>query len=473
MNSIMKGKFYSILIGGLLFVSSLFAETKLITYPAPVSEKMSSFYSVSVNGQKIDLYKALSPLFDGGEYYFGYFDFEGKVDVVVDIKRREKVDDRQPRYKTTLLSSTIKNANILPRKVSFSADKPFNATIMYEERHMPLILFGNPIEKNKPSKDDPNVVYFGPGLHVRDIVHLKDGQTLYLEGGAVLKSQVIGRGNNISIRGRGIISGELIQRRMIGHLIYLRKCENVYIEGVIFKDSAHWTFALQNCNKVEIDNLKICCSRMINDDAIDICNTANVKIRNVFARAQDDIIAIKGFNGPACKNMVIENSTFWTDRANIFRIGYEGKAESMSNIIVRNIDIPFYSVNYRGPEEYWAKGIIWLQATCDMPMFNIHFENINIRSNGDNQCVLLANPRVVNWRDCKTAGKVYDCSIKNLNVWGRKGDFKGLLYFKGADETRSVKNITLENITYFGEKIDAKYPHFQDTKIHTSGVSIK
>ena len=469
----MKTKLYSILVGGLLFVSTLFAQSKVITYPVPTTEKISSLYTLTVNGMQVDLYKASSPLFEGGEYFFGYFDFEGKVDVVVNIKPRNYPDDRNPWYKTELLSRTIKNAKVSPTKVSFSADKPFNATILYEERFMPLVIFGNPIEKNKPSKNDPNVIYFGAGVHVQDEVQIKEGQTLYLEGGAVLKSKIKGSGNNISIRGRGIVSGDLIQRRKIPQLVYLRKCENLYIEGVIFKDSPHWTFTMQDCNKVEIDNMKICCSRMINDDAIDICNTSNLTLRNVFARAQDDIIAIKGFTGLPCENILIEDSTFWTDRANVFRIGYECKAEAMRNIKVRNIFVPYYSSNYRGPEEYWAKGIIWLQATCDMPMYDIHFENIDIRSNGDNQCVLLANPRVVQWRDCKTAGKVYNCSIKNLNVWGKKGGFKGLLYFKGADETRSVKNITLENITYFGEKIDAKYPHFQDTKHHTSGIVIK
>ena len=467
----MKKLLYILMV--LFSAINMFAQTKLITYPAPKTEKISSLYTLTVNGKQIDLYKALSPLFEGGEYYFGYFDFEGQVDVVVNIKPRNYPDDRKPHYKTQLLSKTIKGANILPTKVSFSADKPFNATILYEERNMPLVIFGNPIEKNKPSKADKNVIYFGAGVHAVDEIKLAQGQTLYLEGGAVVKSRITATGNNIAIRGRGILSGELIHRRKISHLVSITKCDNLLVEGVIFKDAPHWTFSMLNCNNVEIDNLKVCCSRMINDDAIDICNTSNVKIRNVFARAQDDIIAIKGFTGLPCENIIIEDSTFWTDRANIFRIGYECKAEAMRNISVRNIDIPFYSSNYRGPEEYWAKGIIWLQATCDMPMHDIHFENINIRANGDNQCVLLANPRIVNWRDCKTAGKVYNCSIKNLNVWGKKRDFKGLLYFKGADAERYVKDITLENITYFGEKLDAKYPHFQDTKHHTSGVVIK
>ena len=60
------------------------AETKLVTYPAPQSEKVyQSTYSVYVNDKKLDIYKALSPKFMGGEYYFCYFDFEGEVNVEV------------------------------------------------------------------------------------------------------------------------------------------------------------------------------------------------------------------------------------------------------------------------------------------------------------------------------------------------------------------------------------------------------
>ena len=55
---------------------------------------------------------------------------------------------------------------------------------------------------------------------------------------------------------------------------------------------------------------------------------------------------------------------------------------------------------------------------------------------------------------------------------GKKGKFKGILYFKGFDEKHDVKNITLENITYFGEKIKADSPCVQIGEF-TSGITIK
>ena len=72
------------ILGLLASVAVANAETKLITYPATQSEKVfASTYEVSVNGKKLDIYKALSPKFMGGEYYFCYFDFEGEVNVKV------------------------------------------------------------------------------------------------------------------------------------------------------------------------------------------------------------------------------------------------------------------------------------------------------------------------------------------------------------------------------------------------------
>ncbi len=449
---------------------SIAQENKIVTYPAPATEKINSSYTVLVNGKPLDIYKALSPQFQGGEYYFASFDFEGGVEV--EIKSSKPLD------KAELFPAKFKAVKKSKNSLKFTVDKPpFNVSILREERDMPLIVFGNPIEKNIPQAGDKNVVYFGAGVHTLPKIELKDNQTLYLAGGAVVKSKIVAEGKNITIRGRGILSGDLSERFVGGCLAHFKNCENLSVEGVIFKDSPSWTFVTQNCKNVTVDNVKICCSRMLNDDAIDLCNTSNVKIKNVFARAQDDIIAIKGMGGNMpCENIDISDCVFWTDIANIFRIGYECESEAMRNIKAKNIDIPFYAVNYRGPEEYWAKGIIWLQASNNMPMHDIHFENISVRSNGNDMCMLLANPRKIKTRfhsNQDKAGRVFDCSLKNIEVKGKRGKFKGLIYFKGDDELHGVKNIRLENINYFGEKIGEDSKCFADEKIFTDGISIK
>ena len=75
----------------LFSATTMFAQTKLITYPAPKTEKISSLYTLTVNGKQVDLYKALSPLFEGGEYYFGYFDFDTFSALILSINGRVKL----------------------------------------------------------------------------------------------------------------------------------------------------------------------------------------------------------------------------------------------------------------------------------------------------------------------------------------------------------------------------------------------
>lgn len=490
---------------------------KVITYPVPETEKIQTIFKVSVNGKPVDLYRAHSAALNpsrGMEYYFCYFDFEGEVDVritsqtgfgkspshvIIDPAERKK---RLETIVAEVLPSSI-NADISVNEIKFKKDKPFTAIILREKLDMPLIIFGNPIEKDVPNPNDPNVVYFGPGVHFIDKpIVLKDNQTLYLAGGAVVKSNLpdnfpfiewqnntgfyevtdeslfakcpnffpfsAWNAKNVSIRGRGIISFDN-RARFRNHGLLLNNCQNLKIEGVILRDCNTWTLDLRNCNNVDVDNIKICGSRMINDDAIDICNSSNVVIRNSFCRAQDDIIAIKGIIGSGkclgrkitadpldknnnlpVENIFIEDCIFWTDSANIFRIGYECDAPYFKNIKAKNILVPSYA---RGgdPRDEWSNAIVWIQPSKDMVISDVEIDGITIRANRKECNLLIANPRIVHYT--KTYGIAENCVIKNVNVFGDPRGFKGTIFVEGVNDKYHANNIKLENINYFDTKI--------------------
>ena len=64
-------------------------------------------------------------------------------------------------------------------------------------------------DTRKPAVSGGNVSYYGPGEHTEGIIVLTEGQTLYVDEGAVLYPQNIQvRGNGVTIAGRGVISGE-------------------------------------------------------------------------------------------------------------------------------------------------------------------------------------------------------------------------------------------------------------------------
>ena len=510
----------------LVFSPLLFAQAKVITYPAPVSERMNTSYDVFVNGQKLDIYRALSPKFVGGEYYFCYFDFEGEVEVKVKTWKTftKQVSPTKTQAEKDAAAKLIVgeilprwlNAKVSRNEATFKANKPFKAIVVRNKTIKPLIIFGNSIEKNPPKKSDKNVVYFGAGVHYLDKqIELKDNQILYIAGGAVVKAPVFANGaKNVKICGRGVISLDNFERWSVGCMNFV-DCKNLEISGVILKDTVNWSVVFRDCDNVKVDNFKLCTSRMINDDAFDICNSTNVSITNTFARCEDDVIAIKGIYGGSkdffkirkvgytnylflenqgmeralkgdvdwvnrmnnrpVENIFIRDCIFWTDSANIFRIGYECCAPYFKNLRCENLFVPFYAP-YRDPKiGTWSHAIVNLQAANEMPILDMHFENITINSNGKDMVLLNALPRDIFYAEQKGYGRIENISIKNIIVEGlksyKKETFNGEICIIGKDSSHDVKNVKVENLTYFGEK---KTP--ENLKIHigdyASGIDI-
>ena len=79
-----------------------------------------------------------------------------------------------------------------------------------------------------------NVIYFGPGIHKPERIALSSGQTLYIAGGAIVKGGVAISGDNIKIKGRGILCGnDWPWRNGPGSMIRMTEASNVRVEGII------------------------------------------------------------------------------------------------------------------------------------------------------------------------------------------------------------------------------------------------
>lgn len=432
------------------------ARAEVWTVPAPEGQGVENAYRVQADGKDVAIYRSFDQEPGSGEYYFATFEFTDAVEI--------KITAPWPLDKATVGPDRfgVQIAEQSDKEVALKADKPFQISFEPNGRVKPLILFGLAPETDAPKEGDPNVVYYGPGVHTPTVINLTDDQTLYVAAGAVVNAGVNAVGKNITIRGRGVLAGTNWERFKgpSAYCIHGKNCENLTVRDVVIRDPWSWTCVFSNCDGVTVDGLRICASNMINDDALDICNTRNVTVRNCFFRAQDDSIAIKGLGGQACENILIEDSVFWTDRANIYRIGYECDAEAMRNVVSRNIDVLGYSVNYRDPEDYWANTIVWLQPNQEMLMSDCHFEDFRIRSNGANALLLVARPMSCTYGKFENPppGALENCSLKNFTVYGEKGDFQGIIYVRGESEKSYVKGIKLENIVCFGEKITAESP---------------
>ena len=420
--------------------------TRIVTYPAPAGDFVSTDYQVSVAGQKVDVYSArvLDPPFAGkydygGPYCFANFDTSGPV--VVEI-----------RSKRSLLSTVIRpeSAGVKPTVVddhtlTLSIDGPRKLSVEPDGKKGPLLLFANPVETDAPKPGDPGVVYFAPGVHKPEKIQLKSDQTLYLAGGAFVKAEVLAEGKNIRIRGRGILDGSDWEWRKgpVGNLISIRNSSDVTVEGITLRGSAHWTIVPRNSQRITIRNVKLCNSRVQNDDGINPCNSQDVLITDCFIRSDDDCVALKGLDSSApnsnVERITVENSILWCDRARIFLLGHESRAAFMRNVTLRNLDIIHFTMT-----------AFLFEPGEDMRLEDVAIENIRIHGEGQRELIRL-KPVVNQYMVKKTPGFIRNVRVKNVTVDGQAGPY--LVQIEGADAEHDVRNVTFSGVSILGSPL--------------------
>jgi len=421
--------------------------TKVVTYPAPTGEVLSNDYEVYAAGQKVDAYMArvLDPPFagkqwdHGGSYSFANFDMSGPV--VVRIMSKRLLKNVVIRPKSFGIQPTLLDDHTL----ELTLDRPYKLSIEPDGRKAPLLLFANPLEINVPKSDDEDVIYFGPGVHKPEKIVLNSNQTLYLAGGAVVKAEVLAQGTNIRICGHGILDGSDWEWRKgpVGNLIAIRNSADVEINGITLRGSSHWTIVPKNCQRVTIRNVKLCNSRVQNDDGINPCNSQDVLITDCFIRSDDDCVALKGLDFSATNSDVeritVENSILWCDRARIFLLGHESRAAFMRNVTLRNLDIVHFSMTP-----------FLLEPGEDMRLEDITVEDIRIHGEGQKEFIRL-RPVVNQYMRKKVPGFIRNVRFRNITVHGQTGDY--LVQIQGADAEHNVRDVTFENISIVGSKL--------------------
>lgn len=420
---------------------------EVITYPAPSEEALSDDYQVSVEGQEVDIYTArtLDPPFAGkkwdfgGPYAFANFDMSGRVVVRIVSKRSLQNVIIRP------ISKGIQPILEDDHTMTLTLDRPEKLSIEPDGKNGPLLLFANPLEIDAPKPDDPGVIFFGPGLHKPEKIMVRSNQTLYLAGGAVVKAEVSVEGANIRIRGRGILDGSDWEWRKgpVGNLIAIRNSQDVEISGITLRGSSHWTIVPRNCQRVTIRNVKLCNSRVQNDDGINPCNSQDVLITDCFIRSDDDCIALKGldFSGEnsSVEGIVVENSTLWCDRARIFLLGHESRAEFMRNVTLRNLDIVHFSMTP-----------FLFEPGEDMRLENITVENVRIHGEGQRELIRL-RPVVNQYMRNKVPGFIRNIQFRNVTLHGKPGEY--LIQLNGPDAEHDVRDVTFEDVSILGSKL--------------------
>jgi alpha-L-arabinofuranosidase len=428
---------------------------KVVTYPAPAGETLSADYKVQAGGQTVDVYTArvLDPPFAGKEYDYGgpysFANFDMGGPVVVRITSERSLRNTVIRPRSAPVRMTVEDDHTL----SLMLDRSCKFSVEPDGKKGPLLLFANPLESEAPKEGDPGVVYFGPGVHKPEKIVLQSNQTLYLAGGAVVKAEVLAEGTNIRIRGRGILDGSDWEWRKgpVGNLIGIRNSADVEVRDITLRGSSHWTIVPRNSQKVTIRNVKICNSRVQNDDGINPCNSQDVLITDCFIRSDDDCVALKGLDFSAANSNVeritVENCTLWCDRARIFLLGHESRAAFMRNVTLRNLDIIHFSMTP-----------FLLEPGEDMRLEDVTAENIRLHGAGQREFIRL-RPVVNQYMRKKVPGFIRGVRFKNVAVEGRPGEY--LVQIAGADAEHNVSDVTFENVSILGTRLAEGSPRLQ------------
>jgi hypothetical protein len=428
----------------------------VVTYPAPPDETLSTDYEVTIGGQKVDVYSArvLDPPFAGkewdygGAYSFANFDLEGAVQVRVTSKRSLRNTVIRPQRPDVTLRLEDDHTIFLslpgPRKLSLEP----------EGRKGPLLLFANPLEASPPRAGAPGVIYFGRGIHQAGRIVVTNNQTLYLAGGAVVKGGVSAEGENIRITGRGILDSSDYEWRKgpTPHVVSIRGT-NVEVSGITIRGASHWTIVPRHSRNVTVRDVKLCGSRVQNDDGINPCNSQDVRITDCFIRTDDDCVALKGLdmsNATAnnnVENITVENCVLWCDRARVFLLGHESRAPYMRQITLRNLDIIHFTMTP-----------FLFEPGEEMRLEDVTVENVRMHGEGGGELARL-KPVVNQYMRNKVPGHIRDVRFRNLTLSGSPGRYR--VQVSGADENHQVRDVSFENVEILGEKLGAESERFE------------
>jgi hypothetical protein len=340
------------------------------------------------------------------------------------------------------------------QRITFTLERTGNLCLDVAGQ-LPLFVYLNPPEREVPSPEDPTVHYFRAGrVYEAGEIILAAGETLYIEGGAVVRGVVRGiEAHGVRVCGRGILDGGwCTQSRM---MIVLEGCEAARIEDIIMIHPTGWMVVLGACRDVTVSNLKqigeVMCS-----DGIDIVGSSDVLIEGCCLRNNDDCVVVKALtyaDRPTgtrldwrrdVKNVMVRDCLFANaEGGNAMEIGFELRTESVSGITFRNIDV--LSVHRHG-------AVFSIHNGDQAVVHDVLFEDIRIEHCYDK----FIDFRILSSRysHAPGQGQIRDITLRRIH-WQRTPFNIGytVSLMGGYNAEHRVERIRLEEVTLDGVTI--------------------
>ena len=402
--------------------------------------------------------------------------------------------------------------------VTFTLTHPGQYTVEADGYHRALHIFANPVRDWGIDPDDPDVLYYGPGVHFAGGVLLKSGQTVYVDRDAVVYGAFAALGQrDVRICGYGIIDGSW-EHRATGHTFYLTcrdrilhaqdeagllrflytqntlwgnvrflNCENVKLEGVTLRDSASFSVIPGGCRHVSIDNVKTVGMWRYNSDGIDIINSADVTVKNCFLRDFDDCMVIKGIMGFDALNnedILVENCVIWCDWGRALEIGAETCAPEYRNITFRDCDVI-----------HGAHVNLDLQHHNHALLHDILFEDIRVEYSRHFRPSVYQRDMEAPYDPpaefehpvpfgifiynsglfCKDyrSGSVRDVTFRDIRMLTDPGVPQPRPAFRGLDDAHDIRGVRVENLTLNGVKLSTPEEAKLETNEFVHGLTVE
>lgn len=418
-------------------------------------------YSVSIAGKKAVVHAVKVSPSDSLRRMKGMDDKQGSAGIY-EMAAFCSADITDPSTVKVKVNKEVTSAKVLPssrgitpringREISFEAVPGDRLTLEVNgDEYHSLHIFTDLPEEEQIDPSDPNVIYYGPGDHYVSRLIVRSNQTLYIARGAVLYgemylnaqsgacSPVISLiGDNIKVRGRGIVDGSLCST-LTTHLLSVHG-NNISIEGITLRDGSVWTLPVKNSKNVVIDGIKILGYRA-NSDGIDVCNSENVVIRNCFIRTLDDLIVIKTLkNGGPCKHVHAYHNVLWNEVAHAVSVGAE-ISRDIVDVVFEDSDI----IHDKGRE--WSMRVYHCD---DAKVSGIVFRNLRFEESR-NFLSLWINTAI--WSTSKDRGHIKDILFEDITA---ENVLRPTVQLLGYDASHLVENVVIKNVSVNGKKITA------------------
>ena len=438
-------------------------DTKVDYYQYASSVVPSTYYVVDVNGKTVTTLPTI-------EAHVSVFGCDGDVKVEI-YPLREAIEN-------VVVRPISKNYNYEHdgSKVTLWL-KPYDRVVVEINGNEtnPLFVFANPLEENKPNPEDENVLYYKAGT-ITDVYTIvpKAGQTVYVEGGAIIKGGIIFEGkDNVTIAGCGILDS----REASTQALKAGRLKNLTIENITVLNKNNWTTYLWECDGVKMTNYKVVAEASdkehgVENDACDLLGCKNAVVKYGFSYCHDDAFCIKSQKwlvGGEVDNLEFEDCIAWNvGGGNSFEVGYELN-QNVNDVRFRNV----YAIRTAGRTPSLRRGSIGLHNGAGGKVTNISYDGVWVedpREYGIYMRIIKSSYDIgtgVEW----TPGQIDGVSVKNVNFLVKPTYG---FHFEGYDvDVHRLKNVTLENITVAGEKLTKSNASSLGVVIKNADVEIK